>query len=347
MKKLSAFDIGIIIAFVVITLLGAGACYYLAGVLDATKSDVSAAAGEFEKYSSHEPYLPTTANEKILSENIDLMHAQLDPVIQNKLQAAGNKLPTIVDQDTVAWKHDLDAEVSRLNSAAKLHGVNVPNNFYYGFSRYLNQNPREDQTIVLSKQLLGVEQIANIFIAAPVKTIYTFRRTYEEDPESNSASSKSDSDLLPGRVLVAPGNTYSAYPFEIEFEATTPTFRKVINGLENSPYVFIIRTINVKNSNPASPQISDLQKFSDTSNSGVLDSSPGATASAPKSSRGPQFLFGNETLHIKIRVDMIEWKGMAEPGTAPEPGNGRGHRNGGRGRGGSNGGNGAFSGGNG
>jgi hypothetical protein len=338
MKKLSAFDIGIIIAFVVITLLGAGGCYYLSGVLDATKGDVSEAAGNFEKYSSHQPFLPTAGNEKILQANIDLMHAQLDPVIQGKLQAAGNKLPAIVDQDTVAWKHDLDAEVSRLNSAAKLHGVNVPNNFYYGFSRYLNQNPREDQTVVLSKQLLGVQEIATIFIDAPVKTIYTFRRTYEEDPDSGA--SKSDSDLLPGRVLVAPGNTYAAYPFEIEFEATPPTFRKVINGLESSPYVFVIRTIDVKNSNPTSPQISELQKFADTTNSAVLDAGPGATASAPKSTRGPQFLFGNETLHIKIRVDMIEWKGMAEPGGAPGAGTGRGRRNGGGNRGGGFGGNG-------
>ena len=348
MKKISAFDIGMIIAFVLVTLLGAGACYYLAGVLDETKGEVSGAAGNFEKYTTHQPFLPTEGNEKILSANIDQMHAQLDPIIQTKLQASGNKLPTVGDEDTVAWKHDLDSEVGRLNSSAKLRGVGVPNNFYYGFSRYLNQNPREDQTVVLSKQIKGEVELANIFINAPVKSIYTFRRTYEEDP-ANGSGSKTDPDELPGRMLIAPGNTYVAYPFEIEFEtSTTSAFRKVINGIENSPYVFVIRTILVKNSNAASPQISDLQKLADTGgSSGVLDSSPGAVGSGgSKSVKGPQFLFGNETLHIKIRVDMIEWRGMAESGAAESgPGNRPGRRNGPGGRG-PGGGNGASSGGN-
>lgn len=335
MKKLSAFDLGIIIAFVVITILGGGAWYYLSGQLDAAKQDVASAASDFQKYSSREPYLPTAGNEKILSANIDLIHAQLDPIIHSRFQAAGNKLPTVVKEDTVAWKHDLDAEVSRLNNAAKLRGVIVPNNFYYGFSRYLNQNPGDEQTVVLGKQLLGVEEIANIFINAPVKAIATFRRTYEEDPNVGATGMGSarttDSDLLPGAAETAPGNVYVAYPFEIEFETTTEGLRKIVTGLEKSPYVFVIRTLTIRNSNPASPQISDLQKLAGTPSSGVLDSSPGAAGNT-RSARGPQFLFGNETLHIKARIDMIEWKGMAE--ATPAGGNNRGGRTRGGGQGG-------------
>ena len=39
-----------------------------------------------------------------------------------------------------------------------------------------------------------------------------------------------------------------------------------------------------------------------------------------KTDKGPQFLFGNETLQIKIRIDMIEWHGVAAD-TAPVPTN--------------------------
>ncbi len=129
MKKISAFDLGIIIAFVVITLLGAGAWYYLSGQLAATKDLVSGADADFLKYSQHQPYLPTPANEKILTEDISLIQSQLDPLIKSKLQAEGNKLASVTKEDTVAWKHDLDAEVSRLNAAAKVRGVSVPKQF--------------------------------------------------------------------------------------------------------------------------------------------------------------------------------------------------------------------------
>lgn len=330
MKKLSGFDLGCIIAFVVIGLLGAGVWYYLSGQLDTTKQEVSAAASEFEKYSKRQPYLPNQASEKILQANIDLLQAQLDPLVKTKLQAPGNKLSGVEKEDTVAWKHDLDAEVSRLNSAAKVHVVTVPDQFYWGFSRYLNQNPTEEQTTVLSKQLLGVEEIANIFINSSVRAIATFRRTYEEDADSGrSGGGKTDPDFLPGNADLAPGGVYIAYPFEIEFDTTTDNLRRVVNGLAKSPYVFVIRTLTIRNSSVTSPQVNDLQKLAGSPPVGVLDSSPGATSAAPKSApRGPQFLFGNETLHIKARIDMIEWKGPAEATTSGAAPTGHGNHGG-------------------
>ena len=336
MKKLSRFDLGVIIAFIFITLLGIGGWYYFSGQLAGTKADVSSAASDFDQYSKRQPFLPTQANEKILQSNMSLIQAQLDPVVQTKLQASGNKLSTVVKEDTVAWKHDLDAEVSRLNLAAKAHGVTVPNNFYFGFSRYLNQNPGDEETVVLSKQLLGVEEIANIFINANVKSIGTFRRTYEEDADaggSNSAMKSSDADNLPGAAVTAPGNTYLAYPFEIEFDSSTASFRKIVDSLGTSPYVFVIRSVTLQNSSPASPQIGDLQKLAGTSPGGVLDSSPGAV-SGSKSTRGPQFLFGNEYLHIKVRLDMIEWIGNSDlTSGGSDNGGTNGSRNHGGGRG--------------
>jgi len=311
MKKLSRFDLIMIIVFTVITLAGGGGIYYLSSQLDATKGDVSTADSDFQKYSSREVFLPTVGDDKVLQTNIDLLQAQLNPLIQGTLQAPGNKLATIVNSESpVDWKHDLDAEASRLNKAAKVHGVIVPNNFYYGFSRYLDKNPSDEQTVVLSKQLLGVEQIANIFINAPVRSISTFRRTYEEDPVStenggSSNSTRGDLDVLPGRSLVAPGNVYISYPFEIEFEANTEAFRKIIADLQKSPYVFVIRTLAIQNSSPLSPQITDLDKLA-----GVSPDASGAVATP--STKGPQFLFGNETLHIKVRIDMIEWNGIAK-----------------------------------
>ena len=317
MKNLSRFDLGIIIAFVVVTLLGAGAWYFLSGQLEAAKGDASAAAGDFDQYSTRQTYLPTARNQKVLQSDIDLMQAHLNPLIASKLQATGNKLADVKEQSPIDWKHDLDAEILGLNNAAKVHGVTVPKQFYFGFSRYLNTNPGDAQTVVLTKQLFGVEQIAQILISAPVKSILTFRRTFEEEPPTNTNSSmpSSDPDFLPGSSSSGPGGTYVAYPFEIEFGTSTESFRKFINGLETSPYVFVIRSLAIENTSPDSPQVGDLDKLAGPPSQGVIDSTPGAVTNQSKA-RAPQFLFGNEIIHVKARIDLIEWKGIAQPEAA-------------------------------
>jgi hypothetical protein len=326
MKKISAFDLAMIIAFVVVALAGAGVWYYLSGLLDTTKSNVSSAQADFDKYSSKEVYLPTTANVKTLQANIDLMQAQLDPLIKTRLQAPGNHLETVEKMDTVAWKSDLDTKVGKLNAAARLGGVTVPPNFYYGFSRYLEKNPTDEQIEVLSKQLLGVVEIANIFIGAPVRSITAFRRTYEENaagqaPGGSAASGRGDPDELPGRSITAPGGVYIEYPYEVDFVSNTVGFRKVIDGLQASPYVFIVRNVMVENDKTTSPQISSLEALAGNNGPAVTDASPGAVGTGSglaKSTRGPQFLFGNEILHIRVRIGLIEWKGISTGETAPE-----------------------------
>lgn len=330
MKKLSPFDLGMIIAFAVVTLIGGGVWYYLSGKLDAAKQDVETASTDFDKYSTKQVYLPNTSNVTTLQADIDVLKSQIDPLIKAKLQSPDNKILVVAKQDTVTWKHDLDDRVRKLNAEAKVHGVTVPNNFYYGFSRYLDQNPGEEKTTVLTKQLLGIEQIAGFLLAAPVKSINSVRRTYEEDEAAagpGGSPAKSDKDILNGHSLEVNGGVYTDYPFQIDFETTTDALRKVLDDLMNSPYVFVIRELTIENSASKSPQITDLDKMAgNTGTPSVLDT-PGEVAST-KSTKGPQFLFGGETLRVQMRVDMIEWKGVAAaaPENSAGPNGGRRHQ---------------------
>jgi len=321
MKKLSGFDLGVIIAFVVVALLGSGAWWYLSGELQAAQDDVKNAYSDFQKYSTKYNIVVSPSNGKTLQANIDLLKAQLDPLIPAKLLPKENKLRSIAKEDPVAWKHDLDEEVHRLNSAAKLHGVTVKPNFYYGFSRYLSQNPNDEQTAVLSKQLVGVDQLATILINAPVKSIQAVLRTYEENPHTdagNASGPTAEKDRLVGYSFNAAGNVYIAYPFEVDFETTSEKLRDIINNLIQSPYLFVIRTLSIENSIPNSPLLNDLDKLAGTTDSSVVATSPGEVA-ATTSTKGPQYFFGNSTLKIKARIDMIEWKAEvseATPGSA-------------------------------
>jgi hypothetical protein len=314
MKKLpiSGFDIGAIIAAVVIALLGGGAWWYLSGALQDAQAEDASAKSDYDKYSTKYDIVVSPTNGKVLQGNIDLLKVQLDPLIKSKLLPKENKLSSIDKKDPVAWKHDLDDEVHALNAAAKAHGVTVPPNFYFGFSRYVNQSPGDDQTAVLSKQMLGIQELSNILINAPVKDIQAIRRTYEEDPHitgSNSGGSSggsSDSDHLGANALVAPAGAYTDYPFEVEFETTPENLRPVVDNLIQSPYLFIIRTMIIENSIPDSPKLATLDQIAGAPAPSVVDSSPGAVAST-QSTLGPQKFFGYSTLKIKARIDMIEW----------------------------------------
>ncbi len=324
MKKLhiSRFDLGFIIAFAVVTLLFGGAWWYLSSCLQAAQDDDAKAKADFDKYSTKYDIVVSPANGKRLQANIDLLKAQLDPLIHSKLLPKENTLRSLGKEDPVAWKHDLDDEVKRLSTAAKVHGVALPDNFYFGFSRYLSQSPNDEQTAVLRKQLVGVEQLATILINAPVKDIQDIRRTYEEDPHTgggNTSGSTPGTGPLGGYAITAPGNAYTAYPFEVDFEATTENLRPIIDNLIQSPYLFIVRTLSIQSDHPSSPLKTDLDTLAGppAATPSVVDTSPGEVASSAPA-KGPQYLFGNSLLKIKARIDMIEWK--AAVSDAPPPG---------------------------
>ena len=311
--KLSGFDLGIIIAFAVLTLLGGGAWWYLSSGLQTATDDVHNAYADFNKASIKSDYTVSSGNGETLKSNIEMLKSQLDPLIQNKLQPKDNKLESISKEVPVAWKHDLEDEVSRLRAAAKVHNVDLPPEFYFGFSRYKSQNPGDDQTAVLNKQLLAVDQLSNVLINASVKNIQAIRRTYEEDSLGGSGPTRSsaDPDRAAGLSISGPGNDYTAYLFEVEFVTTSENLRPIISNLLRSPYIFVVRSLSVVNSNPSSPLLTDLDRIAQTQQpSSMTSTSPGEVA-ATTSTLGPQFLFGNETITVKMRVDMIEWTAKA------------------------------------
>jgi len=311
--KISMFDLGFLIAAVVVALLGGGAWYYLSGELASAQADVASAKAKFDKYSAYQSsrgsIVVSPSNAKILQTNIDLIRAQFDPLVRAKLQPKENKLGSIGKEDPVAWKADLDDSVQRLNMAAKLHTVTVPPNYYFGFSRYLNQSPSDQQTTVLSKQLMGIEQLVTILINAQVKSIDAIRRTYEEDPRIGSGGGPNQpmvTDQLAGYSFTAAGNAYTSYPLEVEFETTSENLRTVLGNLIQSPYIFVVRSLSIQNTKPDSPVLSSLDQLAGPPAPAMNDTSPGEIA-ATTSTKGPQYLFGNSTLKVKARVDLVEW----------------------------------------
>jgi hypothetical protein len=333
--QLSGFDIGMIIAFVVVGLMGGGAWWYLSGQLQAAQQQDQQVKTDYDGNSVKSGIIVSAANAKTLKENGDLLKAQVDPIIGSDLLAKGNGINAIGKEDPVAWKHDLDEDVRALTTDARSSVVALPADFYFGFSRYLTESPSDESTAVLSKQRTAIKAIAEILINAKVNSIDKVRRTYEEDPHAASAAPSADDhtagDQLGGYAVTAKGGYYVAYPFEFDFNATAETLRPVIDELIKSPYVFVVRTVEVHNDKLTSPTADDLAKMAVPTGgaaASAIDAGPGGVAAAAAPTVGPQYLFGNSILHVKIRVDMIEWKPVPTPitgagaktPTTPRPG---------------------------
>jgi hypothetical protein len=311
--QLTGFDIGMIIAFAVVGLLGGAAWWYLSGALQAAQAQDAQVKSDFDASAAKGGIIVSPGNAKILQANGDLLKAQVDPVISTYLLPKENGISTIAKEDPVAWKHDLDEDVRTLTTDARSHAITLPDNFYFGFSRYLTESPNDEATATLSKQRAGIKTISEILINAKINALSRVRRTYEEDPhagkESNSSGpERTEGDQLGGYAVTVPGGTYTAYPFEFEFDTTAESLRPVVDELVKSPYLFIVRTIEVHNEKLTSPMASDLDKMAGTTPAApsVVASAPGEVA-ASTPTVGPQYLFGNTLLHVKLRVDMIEW----------------------------------------
>ncbi len=97
MKKLSlsGFDIGVIVAAVVIGLAGGAGWWFLSGALQDAQAEVKAAKSDYDRYSTKFDIVVSPTNGKVLQENIDLLKAQINPLIQTKLLPKENKLSTV------------------------------------------------------------------------------------------------------------------------------------------------------------------------------------------------------------------------------------------------------------
>ncbi|HEV3272508.1 MAG TPA: Amuc_1100 family pilus-like protein [Candidatus Methylacidiphilales bacterium] len=325
MKNLSKFDKGVLIAFVVVALLGGGAWFYLSQELSTAQQADADANADFVKFSTavstsnqaasdQGKIVVGVTNEKTLQANIEMLKAQIGPLIQAKLAPKENILGSIGKKDPVAWKADLNDMVNRLRNDAKIRNVNIPPNFYFGFSRYVGQSPGDEQTEVLSKQMTGIEELATILIDAQVKKIGAVRRTYEEEPHTSAEAgpnTTADPDRLSGYAITVAGNVYTAYPFEVDFETSPENLRVVVDKLIQSPYVFVVRALTIQNDHPESPVMSDLQKLAGPPAASFIETSPGEVAAAAPT-KGPQYFFGEATLKVKARIDMIEWKAQPD-----------------------------------
>ncbi len=304
--KLNTFE------WTMISLMGV---VFIAGITGAVliTSKVQEKKTELENHSrtliaiSGRTHYPSAENMKVLTENSKILEGfliSLKPI----LLPSENRLTEIKEIESVEFKEQLSKSVDDLRALAKAKNVSIPAEFYFGFSRYQKQNPKKKDTLVLGKQLLGVEKLVALLIACTPQKIESIGRSFEEEGEIKKSGSLEPEQIKFPSFHHSEG-IYTTYPIEIEFIGVTATLQQFLNEMNKLPYLYVVRSCYATSLKPVPSRLDELQRqFVATPTTG------GSAVKAPPLVP----VLGEEKIKFKVRVDFIEWHGVSKMTTPAE-----------------------------
>jgi hypothetical protein len=311
-SKLTQIQIVALAGTLGIVALGFGGYYYLDGQLSATEEQIVQLNTERQKLLSR-PYTPSAGNIKGLTGNNEVLQTALKQ-LNSRLRSPDSKQATVAQVNAIVFKQYLAEERRKLIALAATKNVALPANFYFGFSRYVNQNPEDRDTAFLGKQWLAINELAQLLCLSGVARIENVRRTFDEisggeSKEATVVGVEAGSEVLRGKAQVLSRGLYTVYPFEIEFLAKPAALRVFLGKLLYTPDIFVVRAIYVNSVMPSPRRLEDLAKEVGSSSEG---SSP--------VTRPPVPAMGFEEIKVRLRIDLVDWSGeMTVPEVKPKP----------------------------
>ncbi|MES2308661.1 MAG: Amuc_1100 family pilus-like protein [Verrucomicrobiota bacterium] len=301
--KLTTFEWIIVGTMILVFVLGGVSAFILSGKVQDKKTELDADTQSIISISKHEHY-PNAQNMEQIKENskqVEGFMISLKPI----LQPSENQLQDVKEVEAVDFKQQLSTTADSLRALAKAQSVIIPVDFYFGFSRYQKQNPKKKDTLILGKQLLGIEKlIANLISYGPQK-IESVSRSFEEDGEIKKGSL--DPEQLKFSSFTHPEGFYTTYPLEVEFVGTPATLQQFLNGIAKLPYLYVVRSCYSTSLKPVPPRLDELQRQY-------------AAGTAPQGTKLPPLVpvLGEEKIKFKVRVDLVEWLGVSEKNKSAE-----------------------------
>jgi hypothetical protein len=295
-------------AYLAVTVIGAGALGYFLYSSYSHFAEVSenydSQVAELQKLQNRTPF-PSDANNQAYAELTKQYRAEYD-----KLLARVTKMQKPLESITPQTFQDrLRAYVTEVQAAAKENGVKMDETFYLGFDKYRDNLPSNEAASPLARELDAIRLIVDKLITFKVKQINGIvRQPLAEEggrapatptaqppgrPRPGAASAASDASKIIGT------NT-----FDISFESDQSRLRQVLNAAVTADLFFIIRNLNIENSNLEGPKrVADAVESATPPPTDALADAQGQPATpAPDTMR---LLVGRETLTTILRIEMI------------------------------------------
>jgi Tfp pilus assembly protein PilO len=285
----------VVIIFVVVFVVLLGGIIWLEQAATARKAEVEADLSgkqeELKRLRSLDPY-PSSDNIQILKrdrEELQKLYGSLQKaVMQEPLEVAAM-------QSEIDFVDRLRKTQTELRDLANSRGVEIKQDFAFGFSRYDDifpcRNPvlRPDEChrvlTLLAKQLAVVEKLTKLAISNGVDNIRMIRRTEVEQGVQFS------SDTMPGSITEDPKARYYRLPLDIQVTCSEKALQSFLNSLSQSDWFFTVETVKIGTEIPV-----------------VRTSAPGTPPTATTAI--PQY----KHLLVTMRIDLVEF-----PSPKPRP----------------------------
>jgi len=197
----------------------------------------------------------------------------------------------------------------RIRSLAELatkNGVHVePAAANFGFSIYQNSN-RATRNRILGKQLAGIGEVAtalfNAKVSASTRCAAPSTRTGAVSAPRWPTAGPGGVEALKGKIFTPDHGLYTVYPFEFEFTGSEESLRNFLTNISTSSYVLVPRLLYISSKRPPAPHRRPDQR---------------GRCHGLAGKRPPTFLvaMGNDEVHVRARIDLIDWVGQKEART--------------------------------
>jgi hypothetical protein len=238
-----------------------------------------------------------------------------------------NIKPSVFNTKLVQYKN-------KLLAAARKCNVAVPQDFGFGFARYvtLGTPPANDpaQIHTLLTQWSAVEMMTEILLTNHISSIAAIRRApvgVEIPRDANmpgapmAATGEDSKDFFTASVRDNPAEITRVLPFELEFVADTQALRGILSALETSPRFFVVRSLAVLNARSGEMlqggRSESMGKDVAAAAAAAAAAAGGGAAAARPGTvnlrENPVTVFGLEKIQVKLRVDLVEFREPSAP----------------------------------
>jgi len=342
-----------IAGLVALTVIACGVIvYFLNGAMaeySKIKGDYDTQVMALQKLQNHDPY-PN-------QENLDKVIALRDDYVK-ELNAFKQELSAFIvpiDQNVTPqdFQDMLSEESKKIAAKASAAKVTLPPGFSFGFD-YLASPPTRDAAPALARQLkIIVKVITDLVGDTPeVTKIISLdsidRPKLAEEMGSVARPTPTPAPRNQGRrgsgtaASVATDEVsadsdafkFKPIPFTISFTAEQEKFRTAFNGIVRSNPFLIVRTLNIRNSNPSAPTKADTTPSSyygdvvvtpaveapstestegDVSEASSTVDTPAASVESVETKSDEKkdslgFIFGREKVEVRMLVDFIDFQ---------------------------------------
>ncbi|MFA6560449.1 MAG: Amuc_1100 family pilus-like protein [Verrucomicrobiia bacterium] len=233
---------------------------------------------------------------------------------------------------------------NKLVAAAKKFGVAVPQEFGFGFGRYVTHGatPTTNEINSLLTQWGAIETFSDILFTNRIVSITAIRRAPvgAEIPKDPNAAAMmpptvrgSGDEFFSAAIRDNPNEITRTLPFELEFTCDSQGLRGILGTLESSPRFFIVRSVAVLNTRGnemlAGGRSEAMGKAQPTAEAsaeppppeamipGVPGGQPAARPGEARQLMEAVAVFGLEKIQVKMRVDLVEFREPSSPGANP------------------------------